>query len=354
MNSPIRLSRLATLTLLGLALAFQGCGKSDKKEAAKGDAAAPAGATAPAAPSGPVSGAAERDAIPFHNNLIAYIGTSQKPFKPISETAKKSQEFFDSESRKPTWGQVISGNSDYKKIATSKFAAPASFPAADKDFFNARIKIVREGVARLTALIGELDTYYTEESYRDDWHRKYLLSEIELSALIDKIATANDEMFERSDAITEDIDRRNLAKTPLGVYILNMRYVLDKAKAQAGLLLSPELRDTRVGVGVSAEEKAEMLAHAKPIAEKADALLKELDGMTEKFKAADRAPIKGKAFDGIYADFFKRYTAQRPELVRIIRELRENGYYNDQTTVQGGVRALLQEHNRFVDTANKH
>jgi hypothetical protein len=352
MNAPIHFPRLATLALLGLALAFQGCGKSDKKDAAQGDAAA--GTSAPTAPSGPVSGAAERDAIPFHNNLISYIGTSQKPFKAIFEMVQKSQEFFDSESRKPTWGQVFSSNLDYKKITTSKFAAPASFPSADKDFFNARLKIVRENSARLSALVSELDTYYTAENYRDDWHRKYLLTEIVLSALIDKIATANDEMFERSDAITEDIDRRNLAKTPLGVYILNMRYVLDKAKAQARSLLRPELRDTRVGVGVSAEEKAEMLAHAKPIAEQADALLKELDGMVEKFKAADRTPIKGKTFDGIYDDFFKRYTAQRPELVRIIRELRENGYYNDQTTVQSGVSALLREHNRFVDTANKH
>jgi hypothetical protein len=348
MNSPIRFPRLAALALLGLALAFQGCGKSDKK-----DAAAPAGAKAPAAPSGSVSGAAERDAIPFHNKLIAYIRTSQKPFKAISEEAKASQEFFDSENRKPRWGQVLTGNLDYKKIASSKFATPASFPAADKDFFNARLKTVRDDTTRIIGLINELATYYTAENYRDDWHRKYLLTEIELSALMDKIATANDEMFERSDAITEDIDRRNLAKTPLGVYILNMRYILDKAKAQAGLLLRPELRDTRVGLGVSAKEKAEMLAHAKPIAEQADALLKELDGMVEKFKAVDRAHIKGKAFDGIYDDFFKRYASQRPELVRIIRELRENGYYNEQTTVQSGVGALLREHNRFVDTANK-
>lgn len=335
----------ATFALLGFALTFQGCGKSDKKDADG------TGGSKAAAPSGSVGKAAEEAAIPFHNSLLQFMQASRASFKKIAEESNKSQEFFESDNRKPSW-KAAANDSNFKKVPTLKFAAPASFPTADKDFFNARIKTVQESVARILSLTGELDTYYTEESYKDDWHKKYLVIAPALSALTEKIDDANGEMFKRSDEITEDIDRRNLAKTPLGTYVLNMRYIMDKAKAQGTLLLRPELRDTRVGVGVSAEEKAEMLAYAKPIAEQAEALLKELDALAEKYKAADRGPIKGKSFDGIYDDFFKNYTAYRTDVVRILRELREKGYQNEQPTIQSGIGSLFKAHNKFVDTAN--
>lgn len=340
--------QFSALALMGLAVTFQGCGKSDKK--AEPSKPAAASATAPKAPSGPVSASAEQAAIPFHNSLLRFMGASQKSFKKIAEEGKKSQEFFASDTGKPSWGHVL--DSDFEKVPSLKFAAPSSFASGDKDFFNSRIKVVQDSVKQIAKLTGELNTYYAEENYKDDWHKKFLVTEPLIDALFDKISDANTEMFERSDTITEEIDRRNLAKTPLGVYILNMRYVMDKAKAQSALLLRPELRDTRVGTGVSAEEKTEMVAHAKPIAEQAEALLKELDGLVEKYKAVDRGPIKGKKFDGIYDDFFKNYAAYRTDVVRIVRELKENGYQNDQSTIRSGVSSLFRAHNSFVDTLN--
>ncbi|MDR2463219.1 MAG: YiiG family protein [Verrucomicrobiales bacterium] len=291
-------------------------------------------------------------AVAFHNKLLGFIGTSRAPFKKIDQTIKNSEEFIIRGNSRPDWGRVFGPMENFDKIPVYPFAAPDSFGAADREFFNTRIELVKTNCAALLKLDRELADYYTAENFKDDWHKKFLVAAPKIYALMDAVADADNEMYERSNAITEEIDRRNLAKTPCGVYILNMRHMLDKAKLQGKALLAPELRDTRYGMGVSDAERDEMIARAKPAADQADALARELDGMAEKYAAADREKIKGTNLEREYDAFFKSYAAARPELTRIIRDLREKGYYNDQHNVKSYMEDLIRAHNRFVDILN--
>ena len=291
-------------------------------------------------------------AIAFHNNLLGFMGASSTPFKKIDQAAKDSQEFINRGSSRPGWGRIFHSADNFNKIPNYPFVAPDSFNAADREFFNTRIEIVKKSCAELIKLDKELADYYTAEDYKDDWHKKFLVTKHQIYNLMDKIIAANDEMHERSNAITEEIDRRNLAKTPYGVYVLNMRYTLDKAKLQTKALLAPELRDTRYGVGVSEEERMEMIARATSAADQVEALEKEMDEMVAKYQAANREKIKGTNLEREYDGFFKNYESAKPDLTRIIRDLREKGYYNDQHIIKSYQESLVRSHNRFVDILN--
>jgi hypothetical protein len=347
---------LATSALLGAATLLMGCGKSgdkDKKTAAGDSAAQSQDAPPPAVPDG---GKAENEAIQFHNSFSRFFGAARSPFEELYKTMKTSNEFIGRSTGKPRWASVISPTSGYKKIPDLKYAAPASLGAKEKEYFDTHIKTIKENTAAIINIVNELNTYYTADDYKDDWHKKFLMSEPKIEALVENVIKAGSEARERISAITEEIDRRNLAKIPIGIYVLNMRYMLDKSRDRARLLLTPDLRDTRAGLGISAAERQKMLAFAKPLAEKAEAIAKEMDEMAEKYKAADRANFKkvpvGGSLEKEYDGFFKRYEKSREDTRRIIRELLERGYYTDQHNVENNAGDLMKSHNAFVKIWN--
>ncbi|MDR2981922.1 MAG: YiiG family protein [Puniceicoccales bacterium] len=348
-------SILAAIALICSASVFQGCGDDtkDKKTASSGKASASA-SDKDDDDEGAGSGSnAESNAIGFYNNLLGFMSASQSPFKDLSKQIKESDDFAKSDSGRPTsWGNIYISARDFKKIPDHKFSAPKTFSSKMQEFFNTRIKTVQDSCKEIVSITDALATYYKAEDYKDDWHKKFLVSAPKLDDLMETIAEANDEMYVQAQEITEEIDRKNLAKSPVGIYVLNMRYMMDKAKEQSRILQNPALKDTRYGTGVSAEEKQQMVDRSKAAADRVDELIKEMDEMAEKYKAVDREKIKGSKLEREYDGFFANYEKGKADLRRIVRDLRERGYFNDQHNVKYYMESLYKSHNNFVDILN--
>ena len=163
-----------------------------------------------------------------------------------------------------------------------------------------------------------------------------------------RITKNNKEVYKLADQLSEETDRKNIAKAPDGVFILNMRYIIDKAKERADLIFDNNLEDTRYGLGVPDQERRQMLAKAAGLCDKFDAFTKELDEMCAKYKTADRKVIKGSPAEKIYDGFFASYEKSGENMRRIIRELREKGYMNDQRIIGDAVGDLIKAHNEFL------
>jgi hypothetical protein len=207
---------------------------------------------------------------------------------------------------------------------------------------------VRKDVAALLKEIGAMQTYYRAEDYKDDWHKAFLMAKPRLEGLMTRIAKNNKEVYKLADQLSEETDRKNIAKAPDGVFILNMRYMIDKARDRADLIFDNDLADTRYGLGVPDDERRQMLAKAAGICDKFDALTKELDEMCAKYKITDRKAIKGSPAEKIYDGFFDSYEKSNDDMRRIVRELRERGYINAQRTIGGAVGDLVKAHNEFL------
>ena len=144
-----------------------------------------------------------------------------------------------------------------------------------------------------------------------------------------------------------------VAKAPDGIFILNMRDMIQKNRDRADLILDNDLGDTRYGLGVTDAERRQMVSKVTGVCDKFDALTKELDAMNVKYKKADKKVIKGSSAEKIYDDFFASHEKSDADMRRIIRELRERGYTNEQHTVADSVVDMVKAHNAFLKSRQK-
>ncbi|OAM91503.1 YiiG family protein [Termitidicoccus mucosus] len=336
------LRTLAALALACPVLILTGCGKNAKSASgpSRHDDAAP-----------PAGGDEGESAVAFYNSFLGFRGVSQSIFEKVGEaleTCEKAVEGGMSGSDRLVWNGVIPSNSQITKIPAYQFGAPSGFAKNNKNYINPRIETVKQDVAALLKEIETLQTYYKAEDYKSDWHKKFLMARPRIENLMTRIAKTNKEVYKLADTLSEETDRKNIAKSPDGAFILNMRHAIDKARDRADLILDNGFEDTRYGLGVSDEERRQMIAKAAPICDKFDALTKELDDMCAKYKTADKKVIKGTQAEKVYDGFFASHEKSDADMRRIIRELRENGYTNDQQTVGDSVGALIKAHNEFL------
>jgi hypothetical protein len=343
---------LATAALAGLALTLAGCGK---KLAAPGtsqpddDDKSSKNSTPSQADTGGQS------SVAFYNNFLNFRGVSQSIFEKLEEAIDRGEKYIDRDSgdTKPDWDSVIPPTSQIAKIPDYKFTAPGDFAKKDRVHIDTRIEAVRKDVAALLKEIDAMKTYYKAGDYRDDWHKAFLMAKPRLAGLMARIAKNNKEVYKLADQLSEETDRKNIAKAPDGVFILNMRHIIDKARERADLILDNDFEDTRYGLGVPDEERRQMLARATGICDKFDALTRELDEMCAKYKTADKKAIKGAPAEKIYDGFFSSYEESGKDMRRIVRELRENGYTNEQRTISGAVGDLVKAHNNFLKSSGR-
>lgn len=341
---------LAAFGFLGTALVFQGCGDGSKKKDKTGASAGSAQTTSDDDSDDEGAGDSEGEsAVAFYNNNLGFRGASQSVFENICKAIEKSEEFIERSSSKPSWNSVVSPTSQISKIPTVKFGAPADFGKENKEYINKRIDAVKADVAELLKEIDAMKKYYSAEDYKDDWHKAFLMAKPRFETLMGRIAKNNKEVYKLADKLSEEIDRKNVAKMPQGVFILNMRYVIDKVKDRADIILDNDLEDARYGCGVSDEEKVEMLKKTAPICDKYEALSKQLDEMVAKYKDIDKGKIKDTPLAKTYDEFFAKYEKSTEDSRRIIRELRERGYTNEQNTIAGMVGELVRSHNEFLE-----
>jgi len=297
-------------------------------------------------------GSEGQSSIAFYNYFLGFRGVSQSIFKDVRETLKKCDDAVEGDdldaSDRNAWGRIVSPTSQITKIPTLKFAAPTDFSKAHQDYINPRIERVKQDTAALLKEIDALQSYYNAEDYKDDWHKKFLMAKPRIEALMTRIAKNNKEVYKLADDISEETDRKNIEKSPAGIYILNMRDVIKKARDRADLILDANLEDTRYGVGVPDTERQQMLTKAAAICDQFDALTKEIDAMVAKYKTTDRKAIAGTEAEKIYDGFFASYEKSAEDTRRILRDLREQGYTNDQRTIADLVSTLGGAHDAFL------
>ena len=341
-----------TTLLCALALLLAACGKSDKTTTTapttspSSSTASPKTATPP-----PATDTAGESSVAFYNQFLGFQGVSESIFDKIEETTAKSDEFVaapDNPGNKPDWAAIIPPTSQIAKIPAYKFAAPDDFTKDQRAYINTRLETVKQDTAALLNEIATLKTYYTAGDYKDDWHKKFLMAKPRLAALMTAIAKNNKEVYKLADDISEETDRKNIEKSPAGIYILNMRDVIKKARDRADLILDANLEDTRYGVGVPDTERQQMLTKAAAICDQFDALTKEIDAMVAKYKTTDRKAIAGTEAEKIYDGFFASYEKSAEDTRRILRDLREQGYTNDQRTIADLVSTLGGAHDAFL------
>ena len=340
----LRTLRASVAPALALALAcplliLAGCGKLDTTGGGK-----------PSSSGAPSGGGGGQSSIAFYNNFLGFRGVSQSIFKDLGETLVTCEKAVDenSGSGRLAWDKIIPPNSQIPKIPDYEFAAPKDFSSANKNYINPRIQSVREDVAALLKEVEAMRAYHKAEDYKDDWYKKFLMAKPRIEALMERIAKNNKEVYKLADTLSEEIDRKNVAKSPVGVFILNMRYMIDKARDRADLILDNNLRDLRYGLGVTDDERRQMIAKVTTICDQLDALTKELDSMSAKYKTADKKIIKGTTAEKVYDGFFDSYEKSGEDMRRIIRDLRERGYTNEQHNVERVLQDLAAAHNNFL------
>jgi hypothetical protein len=332
----------AALAALGALVAFTACGK----KTAGGDS------------SPGLTGKAGASAIEFHNQLIEFNKTAREPLRKILDESKKSKEFITYTPGKPMWHLVLAGINPYDKLAKNNLAAPTAFPKDDREYFNSRIKLAKDGATELNKIVSALITYYKADDYKEDKHQKFLDIEPRIQALAEQIAKATDEMGEHSEKIASAAERETLKKDPLGIYILNMRDIMGKCEEQMGILMDERL--VRAGSGTESKtdaQKAGAYAKVKDLLDPAEALSKEIADMAVKFKAADMSALKKRTIlAGDYKEFFEILEKQQADVRQNIRFAKEWGYIGTESSMKnlgGTVRDVIGAHNRFIDDVNK-
>lgn len=342
---------LATAALASAAFILPGCGKSSKAPNGKQS-------STQSAPKGEDTGDHDSEgqsSVVFYNNFLGFQGIIQSVFGKIGEALEKGEIYIGrtTSDAKPNWNAAIPPTSKISKIPALKFAAPTDFSKGNQNYINTRIESVKKDVDGLLKEVEAMKTYYKAEDFKDDWHKAFLMAKPRIIATVNRIAKNNKEILKLADQLSEETDRKNIAKSPDGIFILNMRYVIDKARDRADLILDNDFGDTRYGLGVPDEERREMLSKATPICDKIDALTKEIDKMCAEYKAIDRAVIKGSPSEKIYDGFFTSHEKSNEDIRRIIRELRERGYTNDQLTIGRAVSDLVSAHNKFLESRSR-
>jgi hypothetical protein len=341
------LSCMLTAALAGATLALSGCGKGLK---VPGDTQSASSKPAKNSKRGQTGDTGGQSSVAFYNSFLGFRGVSQSVFDKLDQALGKGWGFIGrgTSDARPDWRGVIPPNSQISKIPGYDFAAPGDFSKDNQAYINTRIETVKKDVAALLKEIEAMKTYYGAEDYKDDWHKAFLMARPRIEGLMEAIAKNNKEVYKLADQLSEETDRKNIAKAPDGVFILNMRHVIDKARDRADLILDNGFEDTRYGLGVPDEEHRQMLAKAAATCDKLDTLTKELDEMCAKYKTAGKGVIKGSPAEKIYDDFFTSHEKSDEDMRRITRELREKGYTNDQRTVGDSVGGLIKAHNEFL------
>jgi len=341
---------LLVLAALCSFLAFAGCGKSSSGSSGSRGSGS----------SGDSAGSA---AIGFHNKLIDFSKLARDPLRKIVQTTKDSAEYAESQpdrdrGTKPMWNMVLLGNNPYEQLAKVNLAAPSSFSKDDQEFFNSRVKLTKDGAAELNKIVSTLTAYYKAEDYKDDKHKKFLDMQPRIQALVEQIAQATGEMGDRSEKIATAAERAQLMKDPIGVYIINMRDIMEKCDQQMEYLTDERL--LQVGSGTESktdEQKAADVAKVKDLLAPAEALSTEIAGMAEKFKAVDMSALsKRPRLAKDYEDFFKRLDNQQGEVRQNLRFAKEYGYIGTASVMRNlgsTVRDVVGAHNNFIDDVNK-
>jgi hypothetical protein len=343
-NIPLFSCLFAATALAAAALTLTGCGK---KITASDDSRPAASAKNDKRDENDTGG---QSSIAFYNEFLGFRGVSQSIFEKLNEALDKSENYIGrgANDSRPDWNQVIPPASQITQIPGYEFTAPGDFSKDNRSYINSRIGTVRKDVAALLKEIATMQTYYKAEDYKDDWHKTFLMARPRIEGLMARIAKNNKEVHKLADQLSEETDRKNIAKAPDGVFILNMRRVIDKTRDRADLIFDNALEDTRYGLGVADEERRQMLGKAAGICDKIDALTKELDEMCAKYKTIDKGVIKGSSAEKIYDGFFTSYEKSNEDMRRIVRELRERGYTNEQRTLGAAVGGLVKAHNEFL------
>ncbi|MDR1010509.1 MAG: hypothetical protein LBM04_05200 [Opitutaceae bacterium] len=334
----------AALGALAALVAFTACGK----KTSSGDS------------SSGLTGKAGASAIQFHNQLIEFNKTARQPLQKILDETKKSQEFITYTPGKPMWHLIFVGINPYDKLAENNLAAPTAFAKDDREYFNSRIKLTKDGATELNKIVSTLITYYRADDYKEDKHQKFLDTEPRIQALVEQIAKATDEMGERSEKIASAAERETLKKEPLGIYILNMRDIMGKCEEQMEILMDERL--VRAGSGTESKtdaQKAEAYAKVKDLLDPAEALSKEIADMAVTFKATDMSTLKKRTAPTLakdYEEFFEKLEKQQADVRQNIRFAKEWGYIGTESSMKnlgGTVRDVIGAHNRFIDDVNR-
>lgn len=349
MNKFFKLSYLLSAVLVGGCLIFAGCGdKSGKGQKSSGSSSSSSGESAGS------------DAIQFHNTLIGFTKLAREPLMKIMQTSKKSVDWVERErviTEKPMWNLVLSGINPYTKVAKFNLGAPKSFSKDDQTFFNDRIASVKKDTGELNELVAMLVQYYKAEDYKDDKHKKSLDAQQRIQVLVRQIAQACGEMGARSEKIASAAERENLKKNPVGIYILNMRDIMEKCEAQMDVLTDERLLRVGSGTNFTDESKAKAAAAVKDLTDKAEAFSKEIAGMAEKFKAVDKSALgKRPQLAKDYENFFKTLDDQQGTVRKNIRRAKEFGYVGNKSDMQllsGSIKNVVQAHNGFINSLNK-
>lgn len=299
----------------------------------------------------------ESEAIEFHNILYGVLGAANKPLEKISKqmAGAVSDAHRDYNSDRTRWRSLRnSGLGDgFPKIPGFDLKPPEAFSSEDKEFFNAGITTVRNSVREIIALIDELETYYSAEDYKDDWFKKVYMTAPRMEALIAAIRDNSDPLRERVDEITDEIDARNVAKIPVGKWVLNMRGFMKKYRAMSACLLRDEFADPSHGTGITPEQRQARIAVAEEWAAKAEALCAELDELAAEQRTLTIADYEGSRYEKIYHKFYAEYDDSKIVTRRVLRGMREKGSIYDQNNIKGDQRDIARRLSEFVELWNE-
>ncbi|MDF9827489.1 hypothetical protein M2447_001582 [Ereboglobus sp. PH5-10] len=300
---------------------------------------------------------AESDAIEFHNILYGVLAAANKPLEKISKemTESVSDAHRDHLSDRTRWRSLRGSGlgKGFPKIPGFDLKPPEAFSSEDKEFFNAGITTVRDSVREIIALIDELETYYAAEDYKDDWFKKVYMTAPRMEALIATIRDASDPLRERVDEITDEIDARNVAKIPVGQWVLNMRGFMKKYRAMTACLLRAEFADPSHGTGITPEQRRARIAAAEEWAAKAEALCAELDELAAEQRAHAIADYEGSRYEKIYHKFYAEYDESKIVIRRVLRGMREKGSIYDQNSIKSDQRDIARHLGEFVRLWNE-
>lgn len=295
--------------------------------------------------------------ISFYNDLLAFSKDAREPLDKISDTMDDSVEWIENDrvfAAKPMWNIALAGSIGFKRIPEKTLAAPQAFSAEDKRFIDDRIAAVKQNVKELIDIAASLQLYYSAEDYKDDKHQKIKDIEPKVRDMISAIHTACAESINCAGVYADEVERKNLEKNPVGIYILNMRDVMDKIGEQYSILSKEDLLyKDRSGLTPASEKAALVVAHKGDV-EAIEALTAEIDALVEKGKNQDTAALKeiSTSLVSEYEDFFKDYEMYKGEVRKAVRDLKENGTHDSLYSIESEYKSIIGDHNSFIDVYN--
>lgn len=221
-------------------------------------------------------------------------------------------------------------------------------------------------LVELAALNDSFVDYFKGAGAKEENFKKYTDEKTRLAERIKKARADAAKLDSLALAIALKGEARTLPKNPCGIYIINMREVIDAARQFFPILENPALKQrdayrdrANKRPPETEDEKAARMALAADAAAKLDGIASQVSALIASHKTLDTGAIRYEnksAVETSVRALSRFYDDDGPALLenigKISAELREKGAIRDYDRIESRMRNLYHYHDEFVGMFN--